>query len=325
MQSLIIDNYQITTPLIDIINRLQITLTNGKLKDVKIDHDNIVVTCPHHSNGLENKAACNIYIGDDPKIEYGFMHCFVCDERGSFSHFVAECFDSSEQYAKDWLKKNFGVLIGEQILIGDDISLTKKAVKHYNDSSMKNYQDWTPYLAKRNLDRTICAKFNVKYDNQHRQVIFPVYDANGNLLMLPKRNIDNKIFYLDAGVEKPIYGLNVITKNNIRSCMVVEGPIDMLSCWSNGVPAIATLGAPADKQIEQINKSCISTLYLGFDNDTAGRKFAAYTKSRLSPRILTEFVQYPAGAKDPNDLTTSAWQELKNKYNLPLISKDSIV
>ena len=216
-------------------------------------------------------------------------------------------------------------MIGTRISLGPDIVIAKKVTNYYSKDSLKNYQDWTPYLAKRNLDRDICAKFNVKYDAQHRQVVFPIYDTKGNLLMLPKRNIDNKIFYLDSGIEKPIYGLNVIQKNNIKSCMVVEGPIDMLSCWSNGIPAIATLGAPSDRQISQINSSCLSIVYLGFDNDAAGEKFTSYTRSKLSPRILTELVQYPTGTKDPNDLTKAMWQELKNKYNLPQISENLIV
>jgi cell division protein FtsW (lipid II flippase) len=38
-------------------------LGNGKLRDIKKPSggaDNIVVTCPHHSNGLEKTPACNI-------------------------------------------------------------------------------------------------------------------------------------------------------------------------------------------------------------------------------------------------------------------------
>jgi hypothetical protein len=104
MPHLRIDNYVINKPIIDILYRLQLTLTNGKLRDIKKPSggaDNIVVTCPHHSNGLEKTPACNIYIGEDGKLPYGFFNCLVCGERGSFVKFVAECFDSSEAYAKN--------------------------------------------------------------------------------------------------------------------------------------------------------------------------------------------------------------------------------
>jgi len=320
MRQLFVDNYRIDAPIIEIIRRLQITLTNGKLKDVKEGSDNIVVTCPHHADGKENKAALNIYIGSDEKIEYGYARCFVCDFQGSFVKFVAECFDRSEQYAKDWLIKHFGVLAYKQVSLGEDIKLPgqKEKPKYLDEKVLDQYQSWCPYLAKRRLSREMCENFKVKYDPKYKQVIFPVYDTKGHLVMLPKRSTESKIFYLDSGIEKPVYGLNIIVKNNAKACMVVEGPIDMLSCWTNRVPAIATLGSPSDEQIEQINKSCINILYLAFDNDEAGRKFRDYVKARLSPRILPIEVSWPVGCKDANDVSSEQWEILKNKYNLPL-------
>ena len=70
MAYLKVDNYIINKPIIDILYRLQLTLTNGKLKDIKKPSggaDNIVVTCPHHGDGRESTPACNIYIGEDGK------------------------------------------------------------------------------------------------------------------------------------------------------------------------------------------------------------------------------------------------------------------
>ena len=108
MRQLIIDNYVINKPIEEILNLLRITLTNGKLKDIEPKTDNILVTCPHHDGGHENTPACNIYIGNDTKLPYGYFNCFVCGEKGSFLKFVAECFDAPESYAKAWLLKNFG-------------------------------------------------------------------------------------------------------------------------------------------------------------------------------------------------------------------------
>ena len=98
MRQLIIDNYVINKPIEEILNLLRITLTNGKLKDIEPKTDNILVTCPIHDGGHENTPACNIYIGDNPKLPYGYFNCFVCGEKGSFLTFVAECFDADDEW-----------------------------------------------------------------------------------------------------------------------------------------------------------------------------------------------------------------------------------
>ena len=317
MRSLIVDNYIIDKPVIDIIYDLQRTLTNGKLKDVLIKGDNILVTCPVHGGGHEHKPACNIYIGDDESIPYGYYRCFVCDSQGPFLKFVAECFDSSEGFAKDWLVRNYeGQFIASDVFMEDDIKLPTKQkaqIKKLDEKVLDKYQNWTPYLAKRKLSREICEMFNVKYDPKYRQVIFPTYDIKGNLVMMPKRSIDTKTFYLDKDVEKPVYCLNKIQKENIKTALIVEGPIDCLTGWEYGYPTIATFGRISDEQIEQINKSCLNVIYAMFDNDEAGRAFTKALKRGLSKRIILIETQLPLGKKDINDCSREEIQEVIKK------------
>lgn len=146
MAHLRVDNYVINKPILDILFRLRLVLTNGKLKDIKTPSggaDNIVVTCPHHDEGRESTPACNIYIGEDGKLPYGFFNCFVCGERGSFVKFVAECFDSSEAYAKNWLIKTFEAELVEQSVFCDEpIQVNKPKVKtnKLNPKVLDEYQ-----------------------------------------------------------------------------------------------------------------------------------------------------------------------------------------
>ena len=126
MSILKVDNYVITTPLYEVVTKLKLSLTNGKLKDIKPEasnKDNIVVTCPnrHHSGGRENSPAMNIYVGDNSKIPYGYCKCWACDFQCKFTQFVAECFESSEDFAKHWLIDNFGILSESNVLTEPDI------------------------------------------------------------------------------------------------------------------------------------------------------------------------------------------------------------
>ena len=319
MRQLIIDNYVIDKPIEEILTLLKLSLTNGKLKDIENKGDDILVTCPHHDGGHEKTPACNIYIGNDTKLPYGYFNCFVCGDKGSFLKFVAECFDAPESYAKAWLLKNFGgELIAKNLFMGEPIVLNrnKGIKKHLDESILDQYQTWNPYLAKRKLSREICELFKVRYDPKYRQVIFPAYDMNGNLVMLAKRSIDVKSFYLDKDVEKPVYCLDYVMKNNIKTVLITEGPFDCLTGWEYGFPTIATFGKISDYQIEQINKSCINIIYAAFDNDAAGRSFLETLKRKLTKRIIVIETKFPANKKDVNDLSKEELQEIiKNARN----------
>lgn len=322
MRNVVVDNYIINKPIIDILYTLQRTLTNGKLKDIIVKGENIVVTCPNnnHSGGQESKPACNIYVGNDEKIQYGYHRCFVCEDQGTFLHFVAECFNSSEAFAKDWLIKTFGgELIEKSVFTAEDIVLpSRKKVSHkvLNESILDKFQNWHPYLEKRGLTRATCNQFKVKYDPQYRQIVFPYYNEKNQLITLLKRSIDTKTFYIEKDLPKPLYGINNIIKNNISKCIITEGLFDCLLANQYGFPTIATLGTPSDNQIEIINKSCLKTIYLMMDNDEAGRKFTRTLQAKLNDRFLIIPVQIQNPYKDIGELDKDTfWKFIKIAEN----------
>lgn len=307
MPVLKVDNYIIDTPLYEVVLQLKMALTNGKLHEVKSwseGDDNIVVTCPnrHHKGGREHSAAMNIYVGSSSKIPYGFCKCWACDFQCNFVRFVAECFECSEDFAKNWLKDKFGKRVANNIILCDDIVIKQnKMPVRLPAAYLDNFQDWHPYLAERKLSREVCELFKVKYDPKTSQIIFPCFDTAGNIIMAPKRSIFYKNFYIDKDQDKPVYCLDYIIKNNISTAMVCEGPIDVLTCYTYGYPAIGTFGNPSPSQIAAINKSPIKILYLAMDNDAAGRRMANTIRAGLDPRIIIKEVQWLANKKDPNE------------------------
>lgn len=320
MKALQVDNYVIETPLIEILYMLKDTLGNGKLRDIIEKGDELQVTCPNdeHDGGCERHPDNHISLKEDGSVPYGVFNCFACGAHGDFVKFVSLCIGSSYGEAKNWLIKNYGRLSYPKMTLGEGIKFNKPAKrKRFLDSAtIEGLQTWHPYLAERHLDRQICEKFKVRYDPATQQIVFPIFDAKGNLLMAPRRSVNSKTFLMDKDVEKPLYGLNVIQKNGIRSCLWVEGPIDMLSCWSHGIPAIASLGSPSEEQIQQVNQSCLTEIALACDSDAAGQAFNAALDKRLSMRILRKRIDWPLGKKDANDLTDDDWEALIKKYDL---------
>jgi hypothetical protein len=291
-------------------------LTNGKLREIKSWHegdDNIVVTCPnrHHKSGREAHAAMNIYVGTSSKIPYGYCKCWSCDFQCSFVRFVAECFECSEEFAKNWLKDKYGKISSSGIVLCDDIVIKQnKAPVRLPSSYLDAFQNWHPYLAQRKLSREVCELFKVKYDPQTSQIIFPCFDVAGRIIMAPRRSIYNKTFYINKDQDKPVYCLDYIIKNNISTALICEGPIDVLTCYTYGYPTIGTFGNPSPSQIEAINKSPIKVLYLGMDNDWAGERMANVIKAGLDPRIIVKEVRWPK--KDPAECSFEEFQKAIN-------------
>lgn len=316
MRVLRVDNYIIETPLYEVVMKLKMALTNGKLREIKswsIGDDNIVVTCPnrHHKGGHEHSAAMNIYVGDSDKIPYGYCKCWACDFQCSFVYFVAECFECSEEFAKQWLISHFGIFSEAVVRTESEIVIKQnKAPVRLPGTFLNNLQSWHPYLAERKLSREVCELFQVKYDPTTSQIVFPCFDIAGNIIMAPRRSIAYKNFYLDKEQDKPVYCLDYIIKNNIQTAMICEGPFDVLTCYTYGYPAIGTFGNPSPSQIAAINKSSIKVLYLAMDNDAAGRRMANTIRAGIDPRIILKTVNWPAGKKDPNELTYEEFQQV---------------
>lgn len=326
MPNLIVDNYVIDTPLADILERVRIEIKFTKLKDIIVKEDELIITCPNseHDGGNENHPDCHVNLNED-KVGYGVFHCFACGFKGPFYRLIAECFGWPDDKAKRWLTAHYGRQISPKLVLGDPINIHKKAKKVFIDTSdFDTYQSWCPYLAKRGISRAICNRFNVKYDPQNKQVVFPCYDETGKLIMFARRSIETKMFFMDENVDKPVYGLDKIINQGIIKVLICEGPFDCLTANEYGFPAIATLGTPSPKQLEKIFKAGIRSLYLMFDNDAAGRRFTEFIKNNIDKRIMTTTVLVPNGKKDINDLTRDEFElAIKNAEKNRFITPNS--
>jgi len=318
-----VDNYVIDKPIIEILDEIKILIHNGKLSSYRKTGSGIKVTCPVHNNGREQKPSCYIRESD------GVYHCFACSSKGPFYTFVAHCFETSEEEAKQWLIQKYGVKTSEKFIIGDDIERNYNHSKYqaYIDKNiLKEFKDWTPYFKTRGITRETAKRFNLKYDAEHRLAVFPCYDIKGNLVMLHTRSIDRKTFCLDKDVPKPVFGLYNIIRDGETKAVITEGPFDALKASQFGIPGCATLGNLSPSQIEQINESGIKTLYIMFDNDVHGREFAETLKKNLSKSIIFYEPELPLDKKDIGELNYEEfWNAINNCTNEIKRKKSQII
>lgn len=304
MSDLIINNRLIETSIEDILKKLQSELTNGKLSKYESKNDWIRVQCPHHKQGKEKHCSCGIYRGNSSDIEYGTCHCFTCGFSGSLYHFIGECFDLDDDFGKEWLLNRYGNTYVEKFydLPIIDLNRTKvETTKNNLQEQLDSFQCFHPYMTKRKLNQEICERFSVKYDSKSQCLVFPVWNEKDELVMFTRRSVLNKRFIIDENINKPVYLLNYIKKNNINSVLVCESQINCLYSWSLGYPAIALLGTGTKHQYDILNKSDIRHYILCFDGDEAGDKAIERFRKNIRKDVIIDVFKIPRG-KDLNDL-----------------------
>ena len=300
MSQLKIKNYIINESVYNILLKVKDELINNKLNIVENKGDYVRVTCPFHKDGKENKPSCSV--SDNDSLEKGWFHCFTCGEKGNFIKFISVCKGITYWSAEQWLIKNFGIQIDEKFNIDRCQRIFPKKYDDeeiIDDSVLKKFEDFHPYMEKRKLSKDICKKFEIKYDPKEQSLIFPVRDFYGRLIGLSKRSVNYKQFILPKFKNKPVYLLGEIDIN--KPVCVCESQINALYLWSLGYQAIALFGTGSKYQYEQLNKSGIKYYKLCFDGDIAGKEGVKKFKQSIKSNCFIDEILVPEN-KDINDL-----------------------
>lgn len=310
MSNLIINNRIITTPIVKILSKVKTEIMNGKLSSIIEKHENVSVTCPFHKEGKESHPSCSVYCGDNQEIEYGWFKCFTCGEQGPLTKFIGGCFDANTEFGKEWLLARYGDTILEQQLNLLPIDFSQSKTKILDESILDKFQNYHPYMTKRKLSNEIIEKFKIKYDTETKSIVFPVWNDKGQLVMLTRRNVNNKTFMIDKDCEKPVYLLNFIKQEKITTVYVCESQINALTLHSWGYPAVALFGTGTKIQYNILAKSGIRCYNLCLDGDEAGDKGTMnFIKNLGESGALINVIKIPRG-KDVNDLTKEEFEEL---------------
>lgn len=268
----------------EIINRLRFELQKegyNLLKDRKVSGDNLMVTCINHKGGHENHPSCGIKLSGKSA---GVAHCFKCGYTADLPTFISNAFGKNDGgiFGYKWLMKNFvNVSVENREELDLDLSRNNKKpeeVEYLSDEYLEEYRYTHSYMYERGLTDNIINYFDVGYDKEDNAIVFPLYDLNGRVPFVIKRAVYNKYYYFEpenSQKRNTIYGLYQIYDNikRIEEVWLTEGPIDCLTCWTQGIPAISFMGSQiAQQQIELLNKLPIRELVMAFDDDEAGRK-----------------------------------------------------
>lgn len=95
--------------------------------------------------------------------------------------------------------------------------------------------------------------------------------------------------------------------------VLVEGPLDALRCWLNGIPALCLFGTQSwtDRKLALLLQKNPSTLWLCMDNDQAGQDAQTKLYHKLSRFFDTQVITLPQGL-DPDALEESLLVQIKD-------------
>jgi twinkle protein len=144
---------------------------------------------------------------------------------------------------------------------------------------------------------------------EHQAIQFP-YRRDGQVINIKHRAIDEKLFRMEGGCERILYGLDDVRER--QHLYWVEGEIDKLSLEAAGIQECVSVpdGAPAPdtKSYEskfdfldahQIHKADVHVIAV--DNDPPGLRLRDELVRRLGPGKC-RIVDWPEGCKDANDV-----------------------
>ncbi len=149
------------------------------------------------------------------------------------------------------------------------------------------------------------------FDRFRDRVMFPIIDANGNVIGFGGRSMDpdDPAKYLNSPElitfrkGNNLYGLNY-AKSTKKDCLIVcEGYMDVIAMHQAGFDnAVAGLGTAFTPEQGRLLKKYTDRVVLCYDNDEAGRKATQKTMQVLSSLDLNVRILTLRGGKDPDEI-----------------------
>ena len=189
--------------------RTYIKRKTGKnyFKDIRTTTDNLIVTCPFHKDGQENKPSASIRTVSNETVSEGLFHCFTCGKSMMLPQVLKELL--GDLYNENEVENlfNFNALTLVSILTEpkDNIKFIIPKKLTYESELLSNYAYYHEYLLQRGINENTATKYNIGFDANNRQITFPIRDIDRYCVGIGRRSIDKKLYRYPEGFIKPLY------------------------------------------------------------------------------------------------------------------------
>lgn len=274
----------------------------------KIVGEWVMVQCPHPDHPNDKTPSCGVNVSLSNEVKFSY-HCFGCNNSGKWSQFAEY---ANLQPIKEWKNGNIhsGELIDgnmEESLLGS-ASLTVKGI--LKQLGVPEAQLWPSNMDWRGFPGNIIRKAGgyIAHDpyNDSIQLVFIVKYAGqvrgGVKAMFEKSKKGQSSYIAMKGAWASKYGLlffeqarTIMERNGYTFILIVEGPRDALRLLSNGIPAVAVLGAAMMSKSKALMVTALGVdrVYVLPDNDNGGETFWSGAKKVLKPLVPTTLISLP--------------------------------
>lgn len=316
MAALKIGELMVNADVPELIRKIKLQVNSAGadyFADMKVTGHNLMITCPFHAEGQERHPSFGI------NMNTGQCNCFTCHwSAPNLTAFICEIFGKQydPKFAERWIKLNYNVIISAdyalpKLKFPEPHRMISLDLPEISEEELDSYRYIHPYIAQRKIPENIVEMFDIGFDPNTDEVTFPLWDLKGRPVAVLRRSVNTKRFVLPEAKDKLIYLANKFlerrqdAQGNIQykysRCVITESCFNALSCWRDGMPAVALLGTGSTDQIATLRRLPVKEYVLGLDPDTAGRLGEMRIIKALRPYKQLSKLIIPEG-KDLNDL-----------------------
>ena len=249
-----------------------------------------MVRCPRHE---DRSASLQV------NVVKGLFICFSCGYKGSIRALLGNIREPEPEVA-DVLK------ILEEV---EAASVARPRARVLPEATLKRYSFPTDYWTTRRFTAETIEAWDLGYDAIENDAIIPIRDVNGKLISIARRRLgkdrEGPKYLYQKGFQRThnLFGSWMVDDDMV---VITEGPLDTISVWQAGYPAVAQYGSALnERQVNLLHQMGVYSVVLFYDNDLAGRKATEHAIPLLRD-FMTYAVDYRVGdPKDPAAMSTN--------------------
>ncbi len=267
----------------------------------------VVAQCPfrEHEHDFE-RPGFSIFM------DTGHWICFKGCGQGDLIGLVSSSKGITPFEAKTWIRKYI------HPNITDVLDRLKAKVYDRESEKTPNYyqQDYeqqdatktSQYILDRGFTPSTLVKFGVRLDPVLRCLVIPIRDITGEIVGIVRREVPGyelptrtKYFYSPGfNVADNLFGIDHHRPRG--TSILVEGSLDVMRLHQYGYTnAVGLLGSFCSSSQRKLLAKLGHTVYVGLDNDEAGRTAAKRTIKDLSGQFVVKVIKWPEN--DPGECT----------------------
>ena len=196
--------------------------------------------------------------------------------------------------------------------------MSKRTKQHeHKEFDLTTLGDLYEINSYRQFDKSILNKFNIKYCNNNKRIVVPIYQNNICIGVTMRRTNNHPAKWIhqpdDIKTGNLLYNIDNINKDNV---IITEGVIDTLTYDMYGYNAICSFGAHLSEQQERLLLQNTYNVILSYDMDKAGIEITNKLIERLRYKVNLSIANIPLG-KDPNELSVyEVHNAIQNKLSI---------